>query len=173
MGAVHPLLAVGVPQLNTDNWRIFPDGRMETTWKLRPSLTWRDGAGLTAEDVVFAWRVYAARGLGIFNPQPQDRIHEALAPDPQTIVFRWSSPYPDASPMSSDEFPPLPRHLLMPAFAAYEQDPGTRDAFVNHRYWTSDYVGAGAFRLDRLEPGAPLLGKKKAVVVTRVGLPCQ
>src|SRR5437879_3246741 len=28
----HPYLAEALPQLNTDSWRVFPDGRMETTW---------------------------------------------------------------------------------------------------------------------------------------------
>ncbi len=34
---------------------------METTYKLRPGATWHDGAALTAEDFVFAWRVYSTR----------------------------------------------------------------------------------------------------------------
>ncbi|HEY3118874.1 MAG TPA: ABC transporter substrate-binding protein, partial [Chloroflexota bacterium] len=28
------------------------------------------------------------------------------------------------------------------------------DAFINHSYWTQDYVGLGPYRLDRWEPGA-------------------
>src|SRR4051794_29043176 len=39
----HPYLAEALPELNTDSWRIFPDGRMETTYQLRPGLTWHDG----------------------------------------------------------------------------------------------------------------------------------
>src|SRR6266516_5471427 len=38
----RPRLAEAVPQLNTDSWRVFPDGRMETTWKLKPDLVWHD-----------------------------------------------------------------------------------------------------------------------------------
>ncbi len=157
-GTLQPMLAAELPKLNTDSWRVFPDGRMETTWRLKPNLRWHDGQPLTADDFVFAWRVYAARGLGIFSPNPQDHIDEALAPDPQTIVFRWSSLYPDADQMTSDEFPPLPRHLLATPFEAFEQDPGTRDLFVNHRYWNEGYIGAGPYKLDRLDPGAGLEG---------------
>src|SRR4029453_1211978 len=36
-GLPRPRLAEAVPQLNTDTWRVFPDGRMETTWKLMPN----------------------------------------------------------------------------------------------------------------------------------------
>ena len=40
--------AESLPQLNTDTWRVGSDGRMETTYRLRPNLTWHDGAPLTA-----------------------------------------------------------------------------------------------------------------------------
>src|SRR5581483_6945492 len=39
----HPYLAAEWPALGTDTWRVFPDGRMETTFRLRPNLTWQDG----------------------------------------------------------------------------------------------------------------------------------
>ena len=45
-----PYLATALPQLETDTWRVLPDGRMETTFVLRPGLTWHDGEPLTAED---------------------------------------------------------------------------------------------------------------------------
>src|SRR5665213_3244434 len=38
-GRSLPYLAEALPQLNTDDWRIFPDGRMETTYHLRDNLT--------------------------------------------------------------------------------------------------------------------------------------
>jgi ABC-type transport system substrate-binding protein len=51
-----PYLAEELPQLNTDSWRVLPDGRMETTYHLKPNLTWHDGHPLTADDFVFAYR---------------------------------------------------------------------------------------------------------------------
>src|SRR5262245_41543222 len=42
----RPYLAEGLPTLNTDSWKVFDDGRMETVYKLRPNLTWHDGAPL-------------------------------------------------------------------------------------------------------------------------------
>src|SRR5205809_1613965 len=56
-----PILAEAPPELNTDSWRVYPDGRMETVYRLRQGLTWHDGTPLTAEDFVFARRVDAAR----------------------------------------------------------------------------------------------------------------
>src|SRR5689334_8415733 len=48
--AYYPELAAQLPQLNTDSWRVFPDGQMETTYKLKPNLTWHDGTPLTTSD---------------------------------------------------------------------------------------------------------------------------
>src|SRR5436853_7549194 len=64
-GEPRPYLAEALPQLNTDSWRVFPDGRMETTWRLRPGLTWHAGTALAADDFVLAWRVHAAPTLGV------------------------------------------------------------------------------------------------------------
>jgi peptide/nickel transport system substrate-binding protein len=74
-------------------------------------------------------------------------------------VLRWSVPYPEAITLTNDELPPLPRHLLGAAFEAFEPgDPATRETFVNLRYWNADYVNAGAYRLERIDPGAYLEG---------------
>ncbi len=81
-GIARPYLAETLPQLNTDSWKVFPDGRMETTYRLRPSLTWHDGAPLTAEDFVFAFQVYKAPGLGYFTPDPRAALHR-LRPGPE------------------------------------------------------------------------------------------
>src|SRR5678815_487624 len=62
-GRSLPYLAETLPQLNGDSWRVFPDGRMETTYRLKPNLTWHDGQPLTSEDFVFGWRVFATPEL--------------------------------------------------------------------------------------------------------------
>src|SRR5438093_11758860 len=43
-GLPRPYLAEALPQLNTDAWRVFPDGRMETTYRLHDNLIWQDSA---------------------------------------------------------------------------------------------------------------------------------
>src|SRR5712692_1815896 len=47
-GQPRPELLASLPALNTDSWKVFPDGTMQTTYALRPNLTWHDGAPLTA-----------------------------------------------------------------------------------------------------------------------------
>src|SRR5205823_10748150 len=132
---------------------VFPDGMMETTYRLRGGLAWHDGLPLTADDFAFAWRVYRTRGLP-FAPQPQDLMEAVEAPDPQTVVIRWNSPYAQAGGLTYTEFDPLPAHILGEPFRALEQDPTTTEAFTNLPFWSRAYVGAGPFRLERREPGA-------------------
>jgi peptide/nickel transport system substrate-binding protein len=56
-GPLEPRLAEAVPTTDNGMWRVFPDGRMETTWKLRPNIRWHDGVPLTADDLVFTTTV--------------------------------------------------------------------------------------------------------------------
>jgi peptide/nickel transport system substrate-binding protein len=151
---VHPQLAEALPRLNSDEWRIFPDGRMETTYRLRPNLTWHDGAALTAEDFVFAWRLFSHPGLGSFSPKPQDIIDEVAAPDLRTVLIRWRAIFPEAGELTQEQLPPLPRHVLEAAFADFERDATSRELLLNHPYWTTGHVGAGPFRLERWDPAS-------------------
>src|SRR5581483_3870510 len=146
----HPYLAEALPQLNTDSWKVSPDGRMETTWRLRPNITWQDGTALTANDFVFAWKVYSTPDLGQSSSPPFAQMDEVIAQDDRTVVIRWKTPYPDAASMNG-EYQALPMHLLQSAF---EQDDAA--AFSNEPFWASQYIGLGPYKLDRWEPGAEI-----------------
>ena len=41
--ARHPWLAEAVPSVDNTLWNVFPDGRMETTWRIKPGTRWHDG----------------------------------------------------------------------------------------------------------------------------------
>ena len=43
-GTRAPQLAEAVPTLDNGLWKLFPDGRMETTWKIKSNARWQDGA---------------------------------------------------------------------------------------------------------------------------------
>src|SRR5438094_3909662 len=83
----HPYLAEALPQLDTDSWRVFPDGRMETTWRLKPGIVWHDGVPLSAEDFAFAWRVYSTPQLGVAATAPMNAIESVTAPDQRTVLL--------------------------------------------------------------------------------------
>jgi len=152
-GVANPYLAEAVPQLNSDTWRVFADGRMETTYRLKPNLTWQDGASLSGEDFVFAWRVYSTPQLGHAASPPMRFIEEVIAPDPRTVVIRWREPFAEAD-LLDDTFQALPRHILQGPFQ--DLDPL---AFSHLPFWSQDYVGLGPYRLERWEPGAFFEGR--------------
>ena len=158
-GLTHPYLADSLPRLNSDTWRVFPDGRMEVTYQMREGLTWHDGQPLTAGDFVFAHRAYTAKGLGLFTPRPQSFMESVEARDARTFMIRWARPYADAGNLRPSDFEPLPRHVLGEPLSQFEEDPvAGQDAFRNLPYWTQEYVGAGPFKLERWEPGSELEG---------------
>jgi peptide/nickel transport system substrate-binding protein len=156
-GVPRPYLAEALPQVNTETWRIFPDGRMETSYRLKPDLRWHDEARLTADDWVFAWQVYATPDLGASNIPPINMIEEVVAPDDRTVVIRWRQPYPGAGVLQEggniSRFPPLPRHAL-----GRDLEQRQWESFMNHPYWTREFIGLGPYKLERWEPGESIEG---------------
>ena len=146
-GDPRPYLAEAVPELNSDSWRVLPDGRMETSYRLKPNLTWHDGAPLTAEDFVFAWRLYTAPEFGLASLAPQSLMEAVIAPDARSLTIRWRQIYPQASVLG-EGLPPLPRHILDPLL---REEP---EAFLGNAFWSSAYIGLGPYRLERWERGA-------------------
>ena len=47
-GLPQPYLAEALPELGTSSWQVLPEGRMETTYRLRPGLIWHDGTPFTS-----------------------------------------------------------------------------------------------------------------------------
>jgi len=154
-GLAQPFLAEALPDLNTEGWRVLPDGRMDTVHRLKANVTWHDGQPLTAEDFAFAFRVYSTPEFGASESGAFRLIEDLTAPDPRTVRIRWKEPYAEASTLRSMSgaggvtIAPLPRHLLERPFLER-----TGESFVGHAFWTSEYVGAGPWKLDRREPGA-------------------
>jgi peptide/nickel transport system substrate-binding protein len=154
----HPYLAEGLPQLDSDTWRVLPDGRMETRYHFQPNLAWQDGTPFSAEDFVFAWRVYGMPQFGAATSPPIGLMEEVTAPDARTLVIRWKQPYPDAASFvqmpNSTSFQALPRHILQQPLQ--DLDP---IAFSGLPFWTTEYVGLGPYQIDGWEPGSFLRGR--------------
>jgi peptide/nickel transport system substrate-binding protein len=153
-GIPTPVLAEAAPELGTDSWKVNADGSMETTYRLKPNLTWHDGKALSPEDFTFAHRATAQRlewGLSTssINLLEHRTITSVTAADDRTIVIRWRGPYPQAATPSLTAMPP---HILTSVV-----DQGA-EALGSHPYWTTQYVGLGPYRLTKWEPGAYLEG---------------
>jgi len=154
-GELQPLLAEAVPTVENGLWKVFPDGRMETTWKLKPNVAWHDGQPLTSEDLLFAASVVQDRDVAI-RPDQAFRFIEAMhAPDARTFVVTWKSPYIDADKLFTQSTEtrnlPMPRHLLESSFLE------DRAGITQSAYFAAEYVGAGPFRLKEWVFGSHLV----------------
>ncbi len=144
-GIIRPQLAEAVPGIENGLWKVFPDGRMETTWRIRPGTRWHDGTPLTVEDLAFAVQVGQDRELPLFNSTAYASFDRIESSDPLTVTVFWKQPFIDADMMfgkmpSDDMAVPLPRHVLE---RVYQEEKAN---FVDHAYWTTEFVGSGPFR---------------------------
>ena len=137
---LQPQLAETLPTTENGLWRVLPDGRMETTWKLRDGIRWHDGTLFSSADLVFTATV--ERDPELLIPPATSRFYRFVesvdAPDARTVVVQWRRPFIDADKMFQS---PLPRHLLE---RAYTED---KARVAELPYWSDQYVGTGAFKL--------------------------
>lgn len=141
-GNLEPRLAARIPSLDDGSVSVLPDGRMVTVWNLRPGARWHDGVPFTADDIVFSWQVAAHPDIPMAgSAEVVNALTERVeALDPLTFRVTWKTTYFRALWLGHRDLWPLPRHVL-------EASLGQRDAFLNHPYWTTDYVHTGPFRL--------------------------
>jgi peptide/nickel transport system substrate-binding protein len=151
-GVVRAQLAEAVPTLENGLWKTFPDGQMETTWRIIPNVYWHDGAPYTSEDLLFTLAISMDRELPLRQRPAYPAIESAEAPDARTITVRWKKPFIEADTLFSRELAlPLPKHLL--ERAAVEE----RATFGQLLYWTEEFVGTGPFKLREMARGSHLL----------------
>lgn len=145
-GIAH--LAEERPSVAKGTWKVFPDGTMETTWRLRKGARWHDGSEFTARDMVFAWRIANDSEVPWSRPALARLIRDIDTPDPHTLVMRWSRTFPFADNPEETTLDPLAAHILEPIYAADVQ------GLVNSPYWTREFVGLGPYKIASWEPGS-------------------
>ncbi len=74
-------------------WR-FSQDNLTLTMQLRENARWSDGVPVTAEDVVFTWRVQKDRSLAWPGQEIKDYIVRAEAVSPTEVRFTFSRVYP-------------------------------------------------------------------------------
>ncbi len=131
-----------VPRL-AESWEFSPDGKT-LTFHLRRGVRWQDGELFTAEDVLLTVRkarepaTEARSYLSMF-----ESLQSLTAPDPYTVVAKYSKPYVDA--LESWTIPILPSHLVDP------DEPLLTSSYAAHP------IGCGPFRLAEYNPGRSIL----------------
>ena len=148
-GAAVAQLAEQVPSAENSLWRILPDGRMETTWRIREGARWHDGTPFTADDLLFSVRLGQDRELPFFAQAGLDAVESAAAPDARTITITWKRLYIQAHQLFSRRFGSTrPAHILEPTFLS------NKEALPTLTYWNEDFVGAGPFQVRQWVPGS-------------------
>jgi peptide/nickel transport system substrate-binding protein len=138
---VRARLAEAYPTIDNGLWKVFPDGRMETTWRIRPDARWHDGTPFTAADLIFTTQLEQDSSLALLKNSTYDWVDRIVAPDPRTITVYWKRPYINADSMFAQFGMPLPKHLLE---QPYQEN---KETFFDHPYWTKQFVGTGPFKL--------------------------
>src|SRR4051812_6554013 len=149
---MQPQLAEAVPSLDNGLWQLLPDGRMQTTWKIRQGAQWHDGTPFTSADVVFASTVDQDKEVPVLKPVGYGWVEKVEAPDARTVLVTWNRPYVDADTMFSNAFTsPMPRHLLEETFSSDKQ------RFMTLPFWSQDFVGSGPFVVRQFVPGNSII----------------
>jgi peptide/nickel transport system substrate-binding protein len=145
---LHASLAEAIPSLENGLWVILPDGRMETTHRIRQGTTWHDGTPVTTADLQFTATVARDREIPVLVDRTYEAIERLDSIDDRTLKVTWSRPYTQADTLFSfagagaqANLVPLPAHLLQ---QSYQNDKAN---LYQHQYWTTEFVGAGPFRL--------------------------
>ena len=151
-GRLVPRLADEVPTLENGLWRVLPDGRMETTWRLRRTARWHDGTPVVSSDFAFTAAVGQDRDLPVFRDQMYSLIDRVEANDAGTVTVHWKKPFIEADTMfSTSTTYPLPRHLLERAFLEDKAN------FTQLPYWHEEFVGTGPYRVREWATGSHLV----------------
>jgi len=145
-------LAEAVPSVENGLWRVFPDGRMETTWRILPSAQWHDGTPLTAADFVFTAQVLQDKELPEFGDIAFDSLESVEGPDARTVVAKWKKPFIWGHTLfSGTRGVPQPKHLLEKTYVE------NKAAYKDLPYWMEEFVGTGPFKLRELVRGSHLI----------------
>jgi peptide/nickel transport system substrate-binding protein len=158
-GRLQARLAEAVPTIENGLWQVFPDGRMETTWRIREGARWQDGRPFTTDDLVFTAQVSRDPEIPVFGHLAYASIETVEAADARTMTVRWRRPYIDADGMfawggsgGGGGFAlAFPKHLLE---AVYAED---KEHFIEHPYWSYDFVGTGPYKIKDWQRGSHLV----------------
>jgi len=106
-GELQPVLATSLPTLSSD--------QLTMTFKIKSGVKWTDGRDLTADDVVFTYRVFSAPEYKEANTTRRADFEQYMdsvtATDPSTIVFKFKKPWAPFITFHG-QYGIVPKHIL-------------------------------------------------------------
>ncbi len=115
------------------------DTRSYVTFHLDPRARFSDGKQVTADDVLFSWRLLRDHGRPNHR-QYYSKVAKADAPDPLTVRFDLTGANDRELPLILGLMPVLPRHAV---------DPATFEETT-----MAGPIGSGPYRISSVKPGA-------------------
>jgi len=144
----YPEVADALPSVQNGTWTIYPDGTMDTTFRIRSGVRWHDGTPMVADDWVFGWEVDHDPLMPNFSTVPIRYIDSVTAPDDATLFMHWTQTYPFANALLRRQVSPLQRARHE---ALYKSD---SDRFINSTAWSSEFIGLGPYRIGEWNQGS-------------------
>jgi len=173
-------LAVDIPTLDNGEAVMVGDGadqHLETTFKLRQDAKFSDGTPVSADDVVFSWKLTlnpvwgAAAGNDL-----ESKYSDVVAKDPHTVVFKMMSEREAKAAGTSDQVGPvihpfylygLPDAFIYPSkrmSSLVDGDPANSPKVkdLQSSVYSREPVGTGPYTLQSWDPGVQMTFKARS-----------
>lgn len=147
-GRWFPAIAAEAPRLDNGTWTLFEDGTSETIYKIKRGVKWHDGVEFTVHDMAFFVKVATDRDIPFASRDRFERVKSMEPLDDYTLKTTWNLWEAEADAIDMRMIYPLPRHILAEPYNTDKQ------RFINHPYWTTEFIGLGPYKLVRLEHGS-------------------
>jgi peptide/nickel transport system substrate-binding protein len=115
------------------------DARSYVTFRLDPRARFSDGKPVTADDVLFSWKLLRDKGRPNYRAY-YAKVAKAETPDPLTVRFDFGGTLDRELPLILGLMPILPRHAV--DAATFEETSMTAP------------LGSGPYRVTKVNPGA-------------------
>ncbi|HEX9858291.1 MAG TPA: extracellular solute-binding protein, partial [Paracoccaceae bacterium] len=127
----------------------YPEDRSWVIFNLRPEVAFSDGTPMTADDVVFSYETFLAKGLTDFRTVLAEKVQAVEILDPHRVKFTFKPGVPTRDlPQDMGGLPVLSKaHYLANNLDLEETS-------------LKPFLGTGAYVLDRMEVGQTLIYRR-------------
>ena len=116
---IVPFAAKEIPNLENGGLTLFKEdgiNKMRAIWHIKEEFSWPDGVSLTADDFIFAHKIFLDPNQEIIDRTTHEKIEsmESKGDDKRTLVVTWKEPY--AYYHNYRQHEALPKHIIEPIY---------------------------------------------------------